>query len=427
MIKKSRVTLVMLALGAVSRVNAGIPPESPGGGQADANGVFQTLENRYLDEFSRFTPADATRIGDHRHDGEVDDLSRGGREAKLGWDKELLASLEGVDARSCRARVSSGCCAVVAALRYDIWQLTQAQHWAWDPLLYNELAGDAINNLMAREYAPLSQRLMSASERLSKLPRLYEQERQNIVAARVPRVYAEQARARNPGLKGLIAELIAPNLTALTGPDRERLQAAIDTATKANTEQQRWLEEVLVPNAKGNFRVGPAMFDAELRFVLQSSLDRAEIRRRAEAELKQVRDEMYPIARAVLASRSNSFSVPAGDGPEDRQRIIKAALELAAEDHPPRDQFPRLRPKRSQESHGFREGERFDHAARGPHRSRTHAGVHAASAFPRVLENPGPLDVGQKTFYDMSPVPPDWDAKRAESFLREYNTRGIES
>jgi uncharacterized protein (DUF885 family) len=36
---------------------------------------------------------------------------------------------------------------------------------------------------------------------------------------------------------------------------------------------------------------------------------------------------------------------------------------------------------------------------------------------------PGPLDKGQQTYYAVSPIPADWSAEQAESFLREYNRR----
>jgi len=40
-------------------------------------------------------------------------------------------------------------------------------------------------------------------------------------------------------------------------------------------------------------------------------------------------------------------------------------------------------------------------------------------------DSPGPLDVGQKTFYAVAPLPKNWDAKQIRSFLREYNIRSI--
>jgi uncharacterized protein (DUF885 family) len=40
-------------------------------------------------------------------------------------------------------------------------------------------------------------------------------------------------------------------------------------------------------------------------------------------------------------------------------------------------------------------------------------------------DSPGPLDVGQKTFYAVAPLPSDWTPEQIESFLREYNLRSI--
>ena len=40
-------------------------------------------------------------------------------------------------------------------------------------------------------------------------------------------------------------------------------------------------------------------------------------------------------------------------------------------------------------------------------------------------DSPGPLDVGQKTFYAVAPLPEDWTDKQVDSFLREYNRRSI--
>ena len=38
-------------------------------------------------------------------------------------------------------------------------------------------------------------------------------------------------------------------------------------------------------------------------------------------------------------------------------------------------------------------------------------------------DSPGPLDVGQKTFYAVAPLPGDWSPQQVTSFLREYNIR----
>ena len=59
----------------------------------------------------------------------------------------------------------------------EIWATETLQAWAWDPQLYSGLAGGAIYNLMARDYAPLPERLKSAVARMEQLPGLLAQAR----------------------------------------------------------------------------------------------------------------------------------------------------------------------------------------------------------------------------------------------------------
>ena len=40
-----------------------------------------------------------------------------------------------------------------------------------------------------------------------------------------------------------------------------------------------------------------------------------------------------------------------------------------------------------------------------------------------MLDSPGPLDRGQKSFFAITPIPEDWSPEQAESYLREDNDR----
>ncbi len=42
------------------------------------------------------------------------------------------------------------------------------------------------------------------------------------------------------------------------------------------------------------------------------------------------------------------------------------------------------------------------------------------------LDPPGPLDVGQKAFYAVAPLPADWTEEQVNSFLREYNILSLQ-
>ena len=385
---------------------------------------FQALAERYVDESTRFSPIDGTRQGDHRHDREIDDLSPAGREAQQAWDQALLAALEKID-RLHISRANQVDAAMLAnSLRADLWNLAEFKRWSWDPLLYNDLAGSAIYNLMAREYAPLADRLKAASARLGKLRALYSVARANLDVAKVPSVYAEQARDRNRGVLSLIDQFIRPNIDVLEGADREALQTAILSAVRAVNEQQRWLEKGLVPKARGDFRVGAALFDKELAFALLSPLDRTEIRKRALLELRRTREEMYEVARRVLAGRLKAPPLPDDPGPEVEQNAIAAALDIAAAERPPRDQLVEFAKDELARASAFVRSKGLVSVPNDP------IEIVLMPEFQRgfsvaYCDPPGPLDVGQKTFFAISPIPREWDQKKVDSFLREYNTRAI--
>ena len=80
----------------------------------------------------------------------------------------------------------------------------------------------------------------------------------------------------------------------------------METARAAVEEHQRWLEEVLLPAAQGEFRIGVEFFDMKLGFTLQSKMDRAAIRRRAEERMAPGQRSMYELAQEILERRGSA-------------------------------------------------------------------------------------------------------------------------
>jgi len=74
--------------------------------------------------------------------------------------------------------------------------------------------------------------------------------------ARVPKIHAETVAKQNNGVISLVDEFIVPHLDELAGADRERADKAIAALRAAVKEHQAWLDKTLVPNAKGDFRIG---------------------------------------------------------------------------------------------------------------------------------------------------------------------------
>ena len=127
--------------------------------ESGADRAFTRLSARYLAESFRLNPISATTTGEHRYDDKIDDVSARGRAQGLRFARNTLRSLEAID-HAQLSRANQVDAAILAnALRGQIWQIEELQSWAWNPLGYQSLAGGAIYGLMAREFAPLPQRL----------------------------------------------------------------------------------------------------------------------------------------------------------------------------------------------------------------------------------------------------------------------------
>ncbi|HEX6573075.1 MAG TPA: DUF885 domain-containing protein, partial [Steroidobacteraceae bacterium] len=390
----------------------------------DADARFEALGKRYVEEFGRFSPVSATQLGDHRTDGELDDLSAAGRARTLAWVKGVLAELQALD----RARLSRAnqvdAAMLENQLRYSVWSEEKYRDWSWDPLLYTQLTGQAIYGLLARDFAPLPERLRSVTARLEKLPGLLEQTRANLVPERVPSIHAETAVKQNSGVLSLVDELVVPAMAQLPEAERARLDKAIANARTAVQAHQQWLEKELQPKARGEFRIGRELYDEKLAFALMSPLTRTEIRQRAEREAIAARTKMYEVARRVLDGRAGAPPTPANPTPTEQQAAIKAALEVASAERPPRAGVVDLAKQTLQETTAFVRAKGFVTVPDEP------LEIILMPEFQRGVaiaycDSPGPLDKGQRTFYAVSPIPEDWTQAQVDSFLREYNARSI--
>ncbi|WP_093533156.1 DUF885 domain-containing protein [Stenotrophomonas rhizophila] len=419
---------LIAALGGCQQADA---PTAPAGTAATApaadaavDAAFAALSKRALDTWMQLSPISATQIGDHRYDSEIDDLSAAGQQKMLTAYKGLLGELDKVEVSKLSRENQVDAAILRNQLQSEIWNAEVLQASKWDPQIYNGTAGSALYGLMAREFAPLPDRLKSATARMEKLPQIFAQARENLDPARVPKIHAETVSKQNKGILSIVDTFITPHIGELPAEDGKRLQAAIDGLKKAVDEQQTWLDKTLVPNAKGDFRIGAELYDQKLKFALNSSLSRAEIGERARAELKRVRQDMYGIAQTVLNGKPGAPALPANPSDEQQQAAIEAALELAYADKPARDKVVDDAKAALAQSTEFVRKHDLMTLPDAP------VDIILMPEFQRGVavaycDSPGPLDKNLKTFYAVSPIPDDWTDKQVDSFLREYNSRMI--
>ena len=391
-----------------------------------ADQAFEALADQYLNERIEFSPVEATAIGDHRADDRLDEVNaaarnrerkayRGYRDALAAIDPEDLSRANQVDAEILRNDIES-----------TLFELDTLEEWAWNPVHYVRLSGGSVYGLLSRDFAPLEQRLDNAAARLEQLPRFLEQARTSLQPERVPKIHAETAIQQNPGLVSIIEAMIVPQLEVVPEATRARLEAAIEAAKNAIAEHQTWLEEELLPRAAGDFRIGAELFDHKLAYALNSPLSRKEIKTLAEGEYASVRNQMYEIAKQVYAGMHPQTAFP--DTPDEayKQVIIRAALEQAYRQLPPRDGIVDIATQNLEQASNFVVEHNIVTMPDDP------VEIIVMPEFQRgvalaYLDPPGPLDKGQKAFYAVAPLPTDWSDEQVRSFLREYNLLSIQN
>jgi len=387
--------------------------------------AFQNLADEYISDLVNLSPVYATAIGNHSADDELDQVDAAGRAETLALLRQYKAALDALDRNELSRANQVDAELLLHSLESDIWSIEVLREWAWNPLYYVNISGGAIYSLLARDFAPLETRLMSAAARLEQIPRFLEQARSSIEPARVPRIHAETAIAQNQGLNSIVDLMIVPQLDVLSSAQQQRLNAAIETARNAVADHQTWLEEKLLPQANGDFRIGAELYDTKLALALNSPLSRKEITARAEQEFERVRNEMYEVSKAVYLARHPMTRFP--DDPEEayKQAIIRAALEEAYKKLPPRDGIVAVAREQLQEATDFVIEHNIVTMPEEPVEiiimPEFQRGVSVA-----YLDPPGPLDRDQPAFYAVAPLPTDWTDEQVESFLREYNIYSIQ-
>ena len=381
---------------------------------------FEAFGERMVDELLKLQPVLATQVGDHRFDGALPDMSAAGRAQMRGFAERSLRELATFDRSRLSRENQVDAIVLKDQLEYAIFSDQRLQDWAWDPQTYSGTLGAGLFGLVgAREFAPLPVRLRAATGRLEALPRFLEQSKAALVPARVPRVHAETVAKQNAGLSGLIDGILAQK-DALSGADRTRLEAAGAQAKAAMASYQNWLDKELVPNAKGNERIGAALYDEKLRLALESTLSRKEIRERADRELQTLRSKMYDVAAGMLKGRAGAPLAPANPAPEQQQAVIEAGLAIVNADAPPRDEVLTFARKALDEATAFAKAKDIVGFPDANFRV-IEMPEYARGSSAAYADMPGAFEKDQSGYFTVMPIPKEWTDQQTASFLREYN------
>jgi len=407
---------------AAATLGASVPAITPAVSKTiSANAQFASLSKRYIDSLARFSPVSGTQLGDHRFDDRLPDITARGRGNQVVFDQAMLGNLARIDFKMLSRDNQVDYLLLKNALDYDLWDIQVLRSWSWNAQNYNDAAAGALYTLAARDYAPWPQRLKAATARMEALPAFLLESRRQLVAAKVPAIYASTVSKQNSGIVEIAEDMLAPHAGELAAADKVRFDAALTKLKAAVADQQAWLDKTLVPAAKGDFRLGATLYDQKMKFALVSTVTRPELKAKATAAAAAARDQMYALARQVLAGKPDTPALPDKPSREQLQKAIEAALDLTYAQRPARDGVEAAAKATLASASDFVRARKLVTMPTAPVKIITMPKFQQGNSV-AYCDSPGPLDKGQDTFFAISPIPDDWTDAQATSFLREYNS-----
>jgi uncharacterized protein (DUF885 family) len=378
------------------------------------DGEFERIAEKYIEGFLRMNPEAATSLGDHRYDDRLDDYSKQGFLDALKFNQKILADLEDVNVKQLSVANHIDYMILRNQVEGTIFRVQELREYEWNPLIYN--VGGAIYYLIARDFAPLEQRMQSVKNRLARVPEVAALAKANL--KNPPKVHTETAIQQNKGTMSLIQNQLDTFVADMSDEFKREFEPIRKQAVDALEYYGSWLEKDLLPESNGEFRIGEKKFRKKLAHVLDADFTMEEILERAQADLVATQDAMYETALPLYEKYFDPEGAVAIPG--DRKDVIKSVLDKLAEVSPNNDTIVDDARKCLTECEAFAKKHKLVTVPDEPIElivmPEFQRGVAVA-----YCDSPGPLEPAGKTFYAISPTPEDWTEERAQSFFREYN------
>jgi uncharacterized protein (DUF885 family) len=362
-------------------------------------------------------PAEATRLGDHRYDHLLDDVSPAARAANVERLKKAQAALAKEVDYSKLSRSGQIDFEILAHdFKRSLWLIENTRLYEQDPRVYNELMSDSVFTVLTQSTLPKERNLQNAISRIAFVPKVVAAAKASLKDP--PNVYWETAIRQN---KGAIA-FYEKGIFDITGEPVQgsELSAATRRILPSLHEYQEFLEKELAARATGDWRLGREKFYQKLDLELDAGVSADQVLKDAEAEAQRVEREMVVIARQLWSRYFPKSPVPPDD-PAGRRELVQKVISAVSNEHGKVEDLvsdARATVERIKKFITERDILRLP--------APDHCKVIEMPEFQRgfsvaYLQNAPPLDAQASSHYAVSPPPKDWDERRVQSYLQEYN------
>jgi uncharacterized protein (DUF885 family) len=392
-----------------------IPERAHAAGDEEAKLV--AFFKSFLEEDFRKQPLTATRMGDHRFDHLLDDVSPEARAAGVQRLRTTLEKLaQAVDYRKLSRSAQIDYEIFKHHLVRSLWLAENTRPFEEDPRAYNDYISDGIYLVLTQSTVAGADKLKSCVARMAHIPRIVAAAKKAL--QKPPETYLKTAILQNKGAISFFENGIF-DLAGAT-PQVGELRPAARRVAEVLKDYQKFLEDDLRKRATGDWRLGKEKFARKLDLDLDAGLSAAQVFQAAQKEMVRVEREMYVIARQLWATTFRDKPLP----PDDRAGRRAAIRQVLARFNREHGKVEDLVKDARATVAGIRAfiTEKDILRLPDPDRCRIIEMPEFQRGFSVAYLNPAPpLDPRAESFYAVSPPPRSWDTRRVQTFMEEYN------
>lgn len=378
---------------------------------------LESFFKSYLDTYFQMRPLEATRLGDHLFDRKLEDLTP---ESRAQWAELNKATQRRLPQAVDKQKLSRASKIDYEILEHELateeWLTKNTHPYQEDPRIYNGYINDSIYLLLTQSTLPKETNISNCIARMELLPGIVAAARRNL--KNPPKAHTETAIRQNRGALAFYQKDIFK--FAGETAQHEALKAAAGKVVALLTDYQEFLEKDLLPRANGEWRIGKAKFAKKLELVLNAGMSADEVLADAQNEFIRVQRDLYVIARQAWSLYFPKTTLPPDDD-SGRRDTIQKVLAAVARDHCQPNEITAQMNQRVARLKAFITAKDILRLPEPDHCKVIEMPEFKRGNATAYMEAPPPLDPNGTGQLAVSPPPADWDEKKINSFLEEYN------
>lgn len=259
---------------------------------------FAKHADKYFAYIFSVDPALGTQLGLHEYDKEAPDLSASSIADSVLQLRSFLKEFEAVSKDGLSPQSKIDLKLITSNIKGRLLMLDELKEWQRNPDMYSSQSSSMIYDLMARNFAPLTERLKSVIAREKKIPAILAAAKKNLKTP--PRIYTEIALDQLSGIIDFFKKDVPNTFASVTDKTLLSEFEAANSQVLAKLEDYgKFLKDEVLPNSRKDFAYGPEIYAKKLLYdeMVDTSID--QLIADGDKELKRLQSEFDKTAKEI--------------------------------------------------------------------------------------------------------------------------------